>query len=450
MDNRVLIVDDEHSIVTTLRDDLTHAGYAVDTAQTIQHAENLLTSNDYFCVITDIRLPDGNGLAFMERAKASSPCINTVVITGYGSIESAVSAMKHGAFDFVLKPFYNEEIINILDKLSEIDSLKQENTLLRRQIHTHSSLKKIIGKSKKMQDVLSLISTVSLSDASILITGESGTGKEIAAGAIHELSPRSSRAFIKMNCAVFTPSLLEDELFGHEKGAFTGAVNRKAGRFELANGGSIFLDDIDDMDLNTQVKLLRVLQEREFERVGGTNTIKVDVRIIASSKTDLRTLVEKGAFREDLFYRLNVVSVKLPPLRERKEDIPLLIDHFVQMYAKNKRVVFDNNALDTLIEYEWPGNIRELENTIEGVLAVAGVADVLSPALLPDAICHAHGGKPVAEPHETEELSEYVRECERVHICRILNNVNGSKTEAARILGISRKSLWQKIKKLNL
>ncbi len=449
MKKRILLIDDEISILTTLSDQLKASGYTVDTAQQIQTGLAYLRSNDYECIISDIRLPDGNGMELLEEIKRNYPETQVVVITGYGTVESAVSAMKAGAFDYVVKPFYNEEIICILDRINEIHALRTENQRLKEEIKKRSGLGRLIGNSKQMRDIADLIHTVAKSEANVLITGESGTGKELVADAIHSLSTRSTKPFVKMNCEVFTRSLLEDELFGHEKGSYTGALKCKQGRFEKADGGSLFLDDIDDLDPQTQVKLLRVIQEREFERIGGEKTIKVDIRIISATKTDLRQAVAQGLFREDLFYRLNVVPVKLPPLRDRREDIPLLIEHFLNIYRPDETIRFDSKAMNLLLAYDWPGNVRELENTIQGTLAVAGNSRIIGARYITNEAIN-----PITKPHEQSSyslaLDEYIQLCEKKHLETVMAFVNGHRIKAADMLKISRKSLWSKLKKYGL
>lgn len=449
MREKILLIDDEASIVTTLSDELTAAGYEVDAAHQIKSGVALLQSNDYVCVITDIRLPDGDGIDLLKTIKREYPDTQVIVITGYGTVESAVSAMKTGAFDYVVKPFYNEEIVCILDRIKELYQLRTENRRLKEEMERRTGFHRVVGKNKTMREIFSLVETVAKSDANVLILGESGTGKELVADAIHTLSPRSGHPFVKMNCEVFTPSLLEDELFGHEKGAYTGAINRKPGRFEMANGGTLFLDDVDDLDPQTQLKLLRVLQEREFERIGGTQTIRVDIRIVAATKTDLRAAVAAGSFREDLFYRLNVIPVKLPPLRERRDDIPLLIDHFVRMYSNGRQVKFDPQAMRLLLAYDWPGNVRELENTIEGTLAVAGDADMIYPYYITNEAIHPHSP---ADPASGDllDLDEYLKVCEKKHLKDVMDITDGHRSKAAELLKISRKSLWYKLKHYGL
>ena len=450
-DMTVLIIDDEQTILKTLGDELFAEGYDVHCAGSIEESVGFLQRNNYLCVISDIRLPDGDGMELLEAIKRDRPDTEVVMITGYGTIDSAVAALRQGAFDYVLKPFYNEEIVCILKRIREMKELKEENTTLKKVIKDRISLDRIIGKSKKMQDIFNLIQTVAPTDANILIVGESGTGKELVAEAIHHLSKRKDNPLVKMNCEVFSQSLLEDELFGHEKGAYTGAARRKPGRFEMADGGTLFLDDIDDLDPRVQVKLLRVLQEREFERIGGTDTISVDIRIISASKTDLRTASAEGNFRTDLFYRLNVVPIKLPPLRERREDLPVLIEHFLRMYSSNPEVHFDSEAMNLLLSYDWPGNVRELENTIEGTLAVAGNAEVVTVNhITNDAVARIEseaGDEPVSS---SLELDEVLSEHERRHLRSVLAMTEGKKSKAAELLGISRKSLWQKLKQHNL
>ena len=367
-DVRILIVDDEAMMADSLRQHLSDEGYSVDTAATGAEGIERFDQGGHHLAICDLQLPDMDGLEVMRHMKDARPTTEVIVVTGYGSVQRAVDATKAGAFYFVEKPFDFEELQPLVDKALERRELVAEAVSMRRQLSTRSEYFNIIGSSKQMQTIYETIESVAKSDANVLIVGESGTGKELIANAIHYNSLRSKKTFIKVNCAALPPSLIPSELFGHEKGAFTGAMQRRLGRFELADGGTIFLDEVGELLPDTQVVLLRVLQEREFERVGGGRPIRVDVRVIAATNRDLKTAVTNGTFRADLFYRLNVFPVEVPPLRERKDDIPLLVRHFTQQFARRMNKVIDtisSATMDALRQYHWPGNIRELQNVIE-------------------------------------------------------------------------------------
>ncbi|HDI00705.1 MAG TPA: sigma-54-dependent Fis family transcriptional regulator, partial [Firmicutes bacterium] len=359
---RVLLVEDDRVARVPLRDDIAEAGYDVDEAGSAEEALELLGKKGYDVVVTDLRMPGMDGIELLERIKAESPDTEVIVITAYGTVRTAVRAMKLGAYEYLTKPFDNEELLLLLERIRRMREVMEENVRLRRRLEERYRLEDMVGKGHKMQEVFRLIRTVASSDSTVLLQGETGTGKELAAHAIHELSPRRDGPFVKVSCAALSRELLESELFGHVKGAFTSAVKDKPGKFELADGGTIFLDEVDDIPLELQVKLLRVLQEREFERVGGTRTIRVDVRVIAATKVDLLERVRRGLFREDLYYRLNVVPIRLPPLRERKEDVPLLMEHFLRKLGAEGRIEMTPEAMKLLMDYDWPGNVRELEN----------------------------------------------------------------------------------------
>ncbi len=474
-----MLVDDEPTIRITLGDALEEAGHHVLRCGTAAEARALLEEGSFDCCITDMRLPDGDGIQLLKEARDKNPDLAMLVITGHGTIGTAVEATKMGA-EYILKPFLNEDVLARLAKIEELRNLREENERLRTQITGRFRIDRIIGKSARMQELFDVIETIGPSDATVLINGESGTGKELVAQAIHRNSPRCANKMIKVSCAALPESLLEDELFGHEKGAFTDARERKIGRFELAHGSSIFLDDIDDMSLPTQVKLLRVLQEREFERIGGTTTIKVDVRVIAATKQDLSMLVRQARFRDDLYFRLHVVSINLPPLRERMEDLPLLCEHFIRLHGGNHRYSIDEETMKEMAAYKWPGNVRELENAIMRAIAMAGKNDKLDAKhLLPraaggslDAFARALGsvgpsaegskaggiaqpgniaaGQEKALDSELKPLRQVVAEVEAAHIRAVLERTGGNRTRAAEILGISRKNLWEKMREHNI
>ncbi len=445
---RVLLADDERAIAITLADDLRRAGYEVETASDGNEAVASYDAGRFDAVITDLNMPGRTGLQLLEHVKASERSSEVIIITGYGTIDSAVDAMRKGAFDYVLKPFNNDEILEKLRKVAELRRLRSENQELREALGREKGLEQLIGDSPAMARVIDRIRTVADRDARVLITGESGTGKERVARAIHDISLRAEKPFVPLACAAIPSSLLEDEIFGHERGAFTDAKERKAGRFERAHTGSLFLDDIDDMPLETQVKLLRVVQEGEVEPLGSSEAMQVDVRVIAATKVDLAAAVEDGEFREDLYYRLNVVPIDLPPLRERVEDIPLLTNHFLQRFGGDIEYEVPAEVMAELCTYSWPGNVRELENAVERAIALTGSDRVLSRDLLLEGALRRRrktgGDDGAGGPLVT--LREVVRGSEEKHIRRVLKATEGHRANAAKILGISRKNLWEKMK----
>ncbi|HLY74510.1 MAG TPA: sigma-54 dependent transcriptional regulator, partial [Planctomycetota bacterium] len=353
---KILLADDERSIAVTLGDALRGAGHAVTVVPDGEQALQALQVDTFDCVITDIRLPKADGLKVLRSAKDLNPSSRVILITAYASVEDAVAAIKDGAEDYIQKPFFNDDVLVRLKRLERLRSLEQENTQLKEELAGRRQFGSLVGKSPRMQAVYDLVKSVAASEVNVLIEGESGTGKELVAEAIHYNSPRKGKPLIKMSCSVFPETLIEDELFGHVKGAFTDAKTDKSGRFERAHTGTIFIDDIDDLQPLPQVKLLRVLQEREFERIGATEPIKIDVRVVVATKKDLWQLVQNSTFREDLFHRLNVVKVHLPPLRERGEDVPLLVGHFLKKYSKGREFSIASEVLEALQSYSWPGN----------------------------------------------------------------------------------------------
>jgi DNA-binding NtrC family response regulator len=448
---RVLLADDERAIAITLADDLRRAGLEVETAGDGLEAKAAYEQSQFDVVVTDLNMPGLSGMELLEAVKSSGTATEVIIITGYGTIDSAVDAMRKGAFDYVLKPFNNDEILEKLRKIAEFRRLRSENEELREALGRERGLEQLVGRSAAMMRVIDRIRTIADRDARVLITGESGTGKERVARAIHDISRRADKPFVALACAAIPASLLEDEIFGHERGAYTDAKERKAGRFERAHGGTLFLDDIDDMPLETQVKLLRVLQEGEVEPLGSERAIPVDARVIAATKMDLAEAVEDGEFREDLFYRLNVVPVDLPPLRERVDDIPLLVEHFLRQGGGDRSYTIAPEVMAELCAYRWPGNVRELENAIERAVALAGSDAVLSRELLLEGALRRRkrsgedgsGGPLVA-------LREVVRGTEAQHIRRVLKATDGHRANAARVLGISRKNLWEKMKEYGI
>ncbi len=444
MKKKILVVDDEELMRITLRDSLIKEGYEVEVACDGEEGWEKFKKEYPVLVLTDLKLPGMDGIQLLEKIKSISSDTIVIVITGYGTIESAVQAMKLGAYDYICKPFILEDMVLLVKRAFEVYNLREENKNLKSKLKESYKLGDIIGKSEKMQEVYRMITAVAKTTATVIIYGETGTGKELVAETIHKLSPRKNKPLIKVSCAALPETLLESELFGYERGAFTDAVSRKIGRFEMADGGTLFLDDVDDIKPEVQVKLLRVLQERKFERIGGTETLQVDVRIIAASKKDLLDLVKEGKFREDLYYRLNVIPIYLAPLRERKEDIPLLVEHFIEKYTKpagDTKKEISPEALEVLVSYNWPGNVRELENVIKRVVTLCN-KDKITPQDLPEFLQYQK------QPPKT--IQEVVKESEKEHILKILSQTKGRKKEAAKILGITPKTLWQKLKEYGI
>jgi len=456
MKNKILIVDDEKLMRVSLEDKLTKEGYAVTSLSNAVEGVKLLQSTNFDAVITDLRLPKMDGIDFLREIKKASPDTVVIIMTAYGSIENAVTAMKEGAYDYVTKPFSLEELIVKLQKALKHKDTIAENLMLKQRVLSQYGYDNMIGRGEGMKRVFEIISTVSNRDTTILIQGESGTGKELTAGAIHYNSNRKDGPFIKVSCAALNKEILESELFGHEKGSFTGAIKTRRGRFELADGGTIFLDDVDDIPLEMQVKLLRVLQEREFERVGGEETIPVNVRVICATKKDLKKLVQEGSFRQDLYYRLHVVTVQLPPLRERKEDIPLLVTYFIKKYAVHQRVSvysISQETLNLLLLYNWPGNIRELENVIEHAVAFC-TSDTIIPRNLPGNLLEREtpsGIFPIElSAIDSIDLQETLSEAERKLLFWAYQKTNGNQVRMSEILRIPRTTLQNKLVRYNI
>jgi len=453
-ETRIMVIDDEPLMRITVQDALVVDGYKVTMAETGEKGLTLLRENPADILITDLKLPHMDGIQILKEVKTITPETQVIMITAYGSIDSAVTAMKLGASDYLTKPFAMDELLLIIKRLLRMRQLEGENTSLRKRVEERYGLEGLVGKSPQMLKVYDLIETVAQTDTTVLIYGESGTGKEVVANAIHLQSPRKGRPFVKVNCAALPETLLESELFGHEKGAFTGALKQRKGRFEIADGGTLFLDEIGDISLGVQVKLLRILQERQFERVGGNETLSVNVRLICATQRDLKEEIRKGNFREDLYYRLNVVPLILPPLRERREDILLLAEHFVDKFSKKmgKEVVgLSQDAKTLLLRYQFPGNIRELENMLERAIALIK-GKVIQAEDLPEEVCG--GETPVRNICEkiraSKPLSDAIRVFEKEYIQNVLEKTKGKKGQAAEILGISRKTLWEKIKELEI
>ena len=450
----ILVVDDEEVMRDVLSTLLTKEGYDVTLAQDGPEGLALARKKPFDAVILDVMLPEMTGLEVLDELKKSDPDLVVLMITAFASLETAITAMKKGAFDYVSKPFKHEEVLHILKNALNQRRLQDENRQLRTALRDQGRFTEIVGKSPRMQQVFGLISQAAPSRSTILVVGESGTGKELVAKAIHANSPRSDKAFVVVNSGSLPPDLLESNLFGHVKGAFTGAVYAKKGLFELADKGTLFFDEIGNIPLETQAKLLRVMQEREFMRLGGVDVLKVDVRIVAATNIDLRRAVEEGRFREDLYDRLNVIAVQLPPLRQRKEDIPALVNHFVDKYAReNAKPVsgVSPEALQALMDYDWPGNVRELENVIErGV--VLTTEPRIGRELIPDHVRTAPSFHVpnMTVPPEGISLKDVVGSFERRLIESTLESTGGVQKEAARLLGLKPTTLNEMIKRYNI
>ncbi len=441
---RLLVVDDEKSQREILAGFLQKEGYSVALSESGHEALKLFQEKFYEMALIDMKMPGMDGLELLKNIKRISPDTQVVVMTAFGTVETAVSAMKEGAFHYVNKPIDLEELKIILKKAGETHTLLAENRFFREQLEEKFKDTTIVGESKPIKEVLSIITKVAKSKTTVLIRGESGTGKELVARAIHNLSDRAQQRFIAISCAALPESLLESELFGYERGAFTGAVRRKEGRFELADSGTLFLDEIGDISLEMQVKLLRVIESQEFERLGGKDLVKVDVRILAATNQDLEDRMQQKKFRDDLYYRLNVIPIFLPPLRERKEDILVLVDHFLKKYSHklNKEIKgITPKAKDILLNYSWPGNVRELENVIErGMVLCRG--DVLDVSDLPEFR--------TLEKKEILEDNLTLQELEKRYITKVLQQTKGNMGQTAEILGIHRNTLRLKIKEYGI
>jgi DNA-binding NtrC family response regulator len=450
--HKILVVDDDPEILEVIADVLREGGYAVDTAPDGKKAIKSIDAEFYDLIVTDLKMPKVDGMKVLRHVVDQSPDTMCIILTGYGTIESAVEAIKAGAFHYITKPIKSGEILMVVAKALKYKLLERENILLRQQLRKKYRFENFVGDSRPIQEVFELIEKVADTDSTVLVTGESGTGKELIAKAIHYNSYRRDNPMVVINCGAIPEELLESELFGHEKGAFTGAHKSRIGRFELANGGTIFLDEIGDMSPNLQVKLLRVLQEQKFERVGSTRTIAVDIRIIAATNQDLLSAVKKGKFREDLYYRLNVIPIKVPPLRQRKSDIPLLVDFFVKKFGQEKQKHvrgFTPKAMDIMLKCEWPGNVRELENFVERVIILAnsdeiGLDDIPEYMKGEAATVESFG---VTIPKGDIPFDHAVEEYEKKLILQALNETNWVKTKAAKLLKMNRTTLIEKMKK---
>ena len=440
----ILVVDDEHgvrqSFYMVLKDEFT-----VLLAGSGKEAIDIFSKNTVDLILLDILLPDIDGIDLLERLKEMDPNTEIIMVTAVKEIQTAVKAIKLGAYEYIIKPFVVDEVITVIRRALEKYSLVKEVTYLRHELERRQPFEEMVGVNENMKDIFELISTVSQSKGTVLIQGESGTGKELVARAIHRLSSRKDHPFVVMSCAAIPATLMESEIFGHNKGAFTGAVSTVMGKLEIAHRGTVFLDDIDSLDNNMQGKLLRVIQEKEFERLGSTKVIKIDVRFIAASNKDLQERVSKGEFREDLFYRLNVLPMKLPPLRERRDDVPLLLNHFLELHSKGGSIPakrFSQEAINILMKYDWPGNVRELENLVERL-----------STLCKEPVIHLRD-LPMFTMTKTEikdmPLKEAIKTFEKQYVGAVLESVNWNRTRAAEILDVHRNTLAAKLDELGL
>jgi two-component system response regulator HydG len=442
----LLVADDDPGLRESLERTLTREGYRVVLASDGRAALERVQAGGVDLIVTDLRMPGLTGLELLRAAKAIMPDVDVILLTAFGTVEEAVKAMKDGAYDFLTKPFRREQLIKLVDKALERRDLIEQNKALKKQLEDIRAKGQMIGSSPSFRRMLTLVEQVADSSATILIQGESGAGKELVARTVHERSGRRNGPFVAVNCAALPETLLESELFGYEKGAFTGAAGRKDGRFELANGGTLFLDEVADLSLVTQPKILRMLQEGEFERLGGTRTIQVDVRIVAATNQDLADMVKERRFREDLYYRLNVITVRVPPLRERHEDIRLLAQHYLRVYAaKNGRTLdgFSNEALERLESYRWPGNVRELENLIERMVLLAR-KDRIDAEDLPEEIA---GVKRPPRDAILELVGTPLADVEQRLLDETLRITGGNKTQAAKLLGIDVRTVARKLER---
>ncbi len=439
---KVLVVDDERPTRLLMEKELPRTGFAVTCSESGEEALEQLGVREFDVILLDLKMPGIGGMEALRRIRDSGTSAEVVVLTGHPDVDSAIKAMKLGAFDYLTKPFKLTEVEEVLWRAAERKRLKQENMALRRMVSQREPAPLIVGQGQAITSLLATVQRIAPSDANVLIQGESGTGKGLVAKAIHAASPRATGPFLVINCSGFQDQLLESELFGHEKGAFTGATSAKQGLFEVAEGGTLLLDEVGEMSPAMQAKLLQVLDTREMRRVGGTRVHRVDARIIAATNKDLAQEVKANRFREDLYYRLNVVSLTLPSLRERKEDIPLLVEHFLRQFrvTGQKAKTISPGALQSLVDYPWPGNVRELANTIERLMILAP-GDVIGPEELPPDI--RLPGAPAAGPASLAEM-------ERLHLTRVLAHTRGRKMQAARLLGIDLKTLNSKIKRYNI
>jgi DNA-binding NtrC family response regulator len=449
----ILIVEDEPRMRRLLEISLSEDGHSVHTTGDAESGLLHLRKASADLVVTDLKLPGMNGLEFLQEGKRLNPSLPFIVMTAYGSVETAVDAMKAGASDYVLKPFTMAEMKLVINKELDVQQVRDENVRLKEALGKRYHFQNIVGRSKKMQEVLALVERVAPTNSTVLIGGESGVGKDLIARAIHQNSRRAGGPFIKINSTAIPDTLFESELFGFERGAFTGALASKPGKFELADKGTLFLDEIGDVPASIQVKLLRVLQEREFERLGGTKTLKVDIRMIAATNRDLRAALEEGTFREDLYYRLNVVPIDIPPLREHKEDIPDLVNHFLARFAADSEKEIEGitpAALDALMEYHWPGNVRQLENSVERAVALSSGPMIDEKDIHLDTTQSKSGAASSASANQFLPEGMTLEQWEDNMIREALKRANGNKSQAARLLGLSRNALRYRLGKLGV
>jgi two-component system response regulator PilR (NtrC family) len=449
----LLLVDDESDLRSLTAERLAGRGFEVVEAASGEQALELLDQFAFDLIVTDLRLPGMDGTQVIDAARQRYPSIAAIVITGYGTVRDAVDAIKKGASDFITKPFHFDELMHVIQKALEQGRLRSENAYLRAQLEERHQFEGIIGRSRAMQPLFHMLETVSRSSSTVLITGETGTGKEVIAKAIHHNSARKAHRFVAINCGAIPETLLEAELFGYEKGAFTGAVQMRQGKFEHANKGTLFLDEIGTMGLSLQTRLLRALQERSFERIGGNQTIKVDVRVIAATNATLPRMIADGTFREDLYYRLNVIPIPLPPLRERREDIPLLAKHFLAKFAPDAPPQASQEAMRSLMAFGWPGNVRQLENAIERAVTLSGGRQEIDVLDLPDEVRlgPSQAEAPYVDfPTDGLDLNEYLSSIELDLLRRALARTENNRNKAAELLRIKRTTLVEKLKRYNV
>ena len=451
IDYNILVIDDEAAQRDVLTGYLKKKGYQIFAASSGKEGIEITKNEPVDIILSDFKMPDLNGIEVLEQVKKMNPEISFVIVTAYGTVENAVKAMRLGAFDYISKPVDLDELDLMIERIIEHKNLKSENQLLKTQLQEKYKISSLVSQSQKMEEVINVAARVAESKATVLITGENGTGKEVLAKAIHYMSSRKEKPFIAVNVPALTETLLESELFGHDKGAFTGADKMKKGRFEIANGGTLFLDEVGDIPQSIQVKLLRVLQEHQFERVGGTEKIEVDVRIIAATNKELEQKIKDGTFREDLYYRLNVVSIKIPPLRERKEDILPMIESFIEKYRKEnnkEKLEVSKEVVDTLMKYNYPGNVRELENIIERAVVLTR-SKVITLNDIPMNIKGFKEEKSIGSLDEGT-LTEQVEALEKQLIFDALQQSGGNQTKAGKLLGLTERNLRYKLKKYNI
>lgn len=445
---KICLIEDEEILLETLKDDLLDAGYSVAAFEHPLKALEYITKNNVDVVVSDIRLPQITGFELLPKIKAAKPETFVIMMTAFGTVKSAVEAMKNGAYDYLIKPFDKDELRIILDRIKELLSLQKRNRNYQTHFYSKYSLENFVGESNFVKELRNTIQLVANSNSTVLITGETGTGKELVASLIHYSSPRKEQTLIKVSCAILSREVIESELFGHEKGAYTGADKQRIGRFEASDGGTIYLDDIDDVPLEVQVKLLRVLQEQEIERVGSNEPIKIDVRVITSTKRNLLELVKQGKFREDLYYRLNIIPIHIKPLRERREDILPLFRFFIQQFSENRRIAIDETIFDLITSHLWPGNVRELKNLVERLIIMCD--DSITANKLPNEMFVEVNSDLDNISQEGKSLNDILEEIEIKLIKATLLKTSGNKAKAAELLGIPASTLKNKIEKYKI